>query len=414
MTGSSYILSALFFLSGAWVASRPSLRQARAVSSGLAGLGVALSVAGPLITHQHNWPAVQASLISVVTLAAVSLSALTRIRQSTLFTIFWLGASHVLLTVSNSPSLMTVIWVSSVALTWWEARKHSRKASRLFSVYLGISTLLLALGLLSGSASLLVLVAIALCIREAGLPFHSWFLSFVEDLPMGLVVAFTCPQVGVLFHLRFLSGQLSSSYHHELAIIGVLTAFFGAALATVQPSLRRTLGYLIISQSGLVAFGAENLDTVAHTGALACWLVVGLAGAGFAMTIEALESRNGGPVDLESAFGNFESMPILATSFLLNGMAMVGLPGSLGLIAEDLLVQGAVEEFPMLGFSLIVVTALNAITIMKCLLKIFAGSTTCNCPVDLVGRERAALTFVLLPLFLFGLFPGLVLGWLGG
>ena len=30
-------------------------------------------------------------------------------------------------------------------------------------------------------------------------------------------------------------------------MLGILTALFGAALATVQPSLRRALGYLIIN-----------------------------------------------------------------------------------------------------------------------------------------------------------------------
>ena len=58
-------------------------------------------------------------------------------------------------------------------------------------------------------------------------------------------------------------------------------------------------------------------------------------------------------------------MPALATSFLLTGMAMVGLPGSLGLIAEDLLVQGSVEEFPLLGFALIIVTALVPVILLS-------------------------------------------------
>lgn len=407
MTELAFSLVVLFFISGVWAGGRPSLRQARSISSGLAGLGLALATAGLFVGR--NPAGVQLWLVCAVTLVAVALSSLVRIRQSTLLSIFWLAGLSTLMTTFDDPRALAGLWAASTLVTWWEARRHSPKAGRLFAVYLGTSTLLLVVGLFSGSTTLLVLVALAVCIREACFPFQSWFLSFVEELPMGLVVAFTSPQVGVLFHLKFLSGQLPAGYHQELALLGVVTALFGAALATVQPSLRRTVGYLIISQSGLVAFGAENSDRVAHVGTMACWLVVGLAGAGFAMTCEALESRNGGPVDLEHATGNFESMPALATSFLLNGMALVGLPGSLGLVAEDLLVQGSVEEFPLLGFTLILVTALNAITIMKCLLSIFAGSQSSLCPVDLVRRERAALTFILLPLFLFGLFPGLIL-----
>ena len=414
MTGFPIFLSLALFVSGAIVASRATPREARSLSATLAGLCTIISAAGINLLPQETWLAVQGGLVCIVTLVAVSLSALARVQQSTLLTVFFLGGLSILTTSTSHPGTLAGLWLASVGLTWWEARKHSQKASRLFAVYLGVGSVILLVGLLSNSPGLLVLVALSLCIREACFPFQSWFLSFVEDLPMGLVVAFTCPQLGILYHFKILSGQLSTSYHNELAVLGVLTALFGAALATVQPSLRRALGYLIISQTGLVAFGAEETSKVAHTGALACWFVVGIASAGFAMTIEALETRNGGPLNIEEASGNFESMPALATSFLLTGMAMVGLPGSLGLIAEDLLVQGSVEEFPLLGFALMIVTALNAITIVKCLLKLFANSESCGCPIDLVPRERAAMTVVLIPLFFFGLFPGVLLGWLGG
>lgn len=399
-----------YLLAGLFTATRSSTRAARTASTWIAALTVPVSILGPAVQAPHNgWFLIQPALICTVTLVAVALSSLARTRAQTYGAIFGLGGLGLLMGQVEGAAWLALLWVLVLGLTWWEARHHSRKASALFSLYLGVSSLLLLLGIFTQSGAFLVLIALALCIREACFPFQSWFLSFVEELPMGLVVAFTCPQLGVLFHIRFLSGQLSTTYHQELAILGALTALFGAALATVQPNLRRILGYLIISQSGLVAFGIENSSQVAHAGALACWLVVGLASAGFAMSIEALESRSGGAITLDTASGNFETTPALATAFLLTGMSMVGLPGSLGLVAEDLLVQGSVHEFPALGFTLILVTALNAMTIIKCLLKIFAGSTTGHGKVDLVPRERFALSMVLLPLFFFGLFPSAIL-----
>lgn len=414
MTTISILNAVLFFLVGLWAWWSPSVRQARSWATSVAAATTALSVLGLLVLPPHNeWSFVQPALVCIITWVAVALSSLRRNRCSTFSTILWLSSITSLMAVPLSPRWLASLWVTMTILTWLEARRHSRRASSMFALYMGVSTLLLTGSIYSGRTdTLLMTVAIALCIREACFPFQSWFLSFVEDLPMGLVVAFTSPQLGTFFHVKILAGHLPTNYQHEIATLGIATALFGAALATVQPKLKRVLGYLIISQTGLVAFGLENASTVANAGALAAWLVVGLGSAGFAMTIEALETRNGEPVDLENSPGNFEKMPILATSFLLTGMAMVGLPGSLGFISEDLLVQGSVEEFPILGFILIVITALNAISVIKCLLKLFAGSPSCPCPIDLEPREKWAISVVLAPIFFFGIFPSIVLSWL--
>jgi NADH:ubiquinone oxidoreductase subunit 5 (subunit L)/multisubunit Na+/H+ antiporter MnhA subunit len=410
----SLFISALFLAAGAWVGQNSSSRLARQRATQVSGVAVVASIVGLTLFTPHNeWSFVQPTLVSLVTLVAVALSSLSKNRPRTFSVILWISALTILMDVPMEPQSLALVWLAITSLTWSETKQHSAKAAALFGAYVGTSTLMVCCGLLLGAKGyLLVLIAIGLCIREACFPFQSWFLSFVEGVPMGLVVAFTAPQLGIIVHLRVLAHQLPEIYHHEVAILGVLTALFGAALATVQPKLKRMLAYLFISQSGLVAFGLESTSAIGHAGALASWVVVGLGGAGFAMVVEALETRNGEPVNLDTAQGNFEKTPILATTFLLTGMAMVGLPGSLGLVAEDLLVQGSVSEFPVLGFTLILVTALNAITIMKCLLRIFAGSPTATCSVDLELRERVAMSLLLAPLFLFGIFPNVILSWL--
>ena len=131
------------------------------------------------------------------------------------------------------------------------------------------------------------------------------------------------------------------------------------------------------------------------------------------MSVEALAARRADQLELDRPGRDFESTPALATTFLLSGLAMVGLPGTLGFVSEDLLIQGSVGEFPALGYALIVVTAINAVTILRCLLSIFSGPK-CEHAEDLVSREKRAVELILGSLFLLGMFPGIVAGWFGG
>jgi len=95
----------------------------------------------------------------------------------------------------------------------------------------------------------------------------------------------------------------------------------------------------------------------------------------------------------------------MAVAFLFMGFASVGLPLTLGFVAEDLLVQGSVEEFPVLAFALIIATALNGVSVMRAFFMLFSGSAKHIGERDLTTREAAALTVVMTTLLVTGLFP---------
>lgn len=105
--------------------------------------------------------------------------------------------------------------------------------------------------------------------------------------------------------------------------------------------------------------------------------------------------------------GSFTRTPRMAVAFLFMGFASVGLPLTLGFVAEDLLVQGSVEEFPALGLALIVATALNGVSVMRAFFTLFSGSSKHLGEWDLTLREGGVITVVMAILLLTGLFPGL-------
>jgi NADH-quinone oxidoreductase subunit M len=412
----------------AWLAARSSSsRLARRTAS--AGMGLAtllaaaqllwLGLGGAVLDWSASWtpaanvyPWVPAfTFIScLIGFMAVVLQPLRGSAPMTFSRILLLVAVSVLFLALRNPAWLATLWAVSALLVWIELRRTAAlsQIARVFGVYHGLSVVAVAVGAAlldqQHTAAALALILLGVAIREAVIPLQSWFPPFVQHAPMGLVVAFFAPQLGVYAHLELIGGHLPQHLSHGVAAVGAVTAVLAAALGVAQSDARRALAYLVMSQTGLVAFGLDVRSTVAQVGALLTWQVIGVATAAFAMTLASLESRRGS-LSLDSPNGNFTRTPRMGVAFLVTGFASVGLPMTLGFVAEDLLVQGSVREFPILAFALITATALNGISVMRAFFVLFSGSSTHRGECDLTRRESTVLTLAMAMLLLSGLFP---------
>jgi NADH-quinone oxidoreductase subunit M len=305
-----------------------------------------------------------------------------------------------------------VLWTATTALTARElgAGHAPALARRTFARY-HVPSLLLALagGALAdqqpGFAAVAWLLAIA--VREATLPAHGWLPVLLSRAPLGLVVCFLAPQLGVLAHVRYVGADAGIAVEHALAALGGATALFAAALGLVQRDARRAAGCLVLSQTGLVFFGLENASDVGFAGAIAMSHATALGTSGFVMTIAALEARRG-RLTLDRPGGSFARTPRMAVAFLVLGFASIGLPATLGFVAEDLLVQGSVSEYPALALVLVLATGLNGITVLRCFLTLFSGTEAHAGERDFTPREVLATSTAMAVLLLAGIGPGLV------
>jgi NADH-quinone oxidoreductase subunit M len=88
------------------------------------------------------------------------------------------------------------------------------------------------------------------------------------------------------------------------------------------------------------------------------------------------------------------------------GFASVGFPLTMGFVAEDLLVQGTVDQFPMLGLSLVVATAFNGVSVLRAFFYLFTGSRKSQSEPDLSRRETYVFGVAIAGLLINGLLPG--------
>ncbi len=350
---------------------------------------------------------------SLVGMLAVALADSISHSIATLRRILGLLMVAMVFVASSEPWLLALAWALSPLIVWSELRTRfgSRGVARLFAVFQLPSILLFCGAALVGDPGSRLWIAGALLaaigIREAAIPGHSWFPRFVEEAPMGLVVAFVAPQLGVYAHVEILGNGIPADLARLVAGFGAVTALVAGALGTVQRSTRRALAYLMMSQTGLVAFGIEGSSEVAFAGSLLAWQVLAVATSGFAMTASALEARRG-TRSLSGYSGCFRRTPRMAAAFLMMGLGSVGFPMTLGFVAEDLLVQGSVDEFPVLAFVLIVATALNGMNVMRLFFHLFSGRREHSGETDLTFRESWALSAILLLLLVGGLLPSLI------
>jgi NADH-quinone oxidoreductase subunit M len=140
-------------------------------------------------------------------------------------------------------------------------------------------------------------------------------------------------------------------------------------------------------------------------GAFCIWISSGLALTGIGLVAWALESR-AGPLSLATPQGRFYDAPAMAAFFLLFGLAAIGLPGTLSFVADDLIVSGSLDDQLHAGLLVIASTVLSGIAVMRGWFFIFGGPVAVDGPRHMIlPRERVALTALLVPLFVLGLWP---------
>jgi NADH-quinone oxidoreductase subunit M len=263
--------------------------------------------------------------------------------------------------------------------------------------------------LMPGPAGFFVLV-LAVALRKGLFPFHLWIPRAFEKGTLPMLGLLLNGHLGAYLMMRFAIPLFPEAARQHLSLLGVFaifTAVFVAVLALVAQGPRRVLALLCASQAAFVLAGLENRNVEGITGALLHWWVVAFATTTLLSVYRALEVRSREAAQSGGFHGFAYHAPRLAVFFAVAALALIGLPGTLGFAAEDLLFHGALDSHPLLGLGLPLATALNAITALRLLSSLFFGKRGIHvAPIpDALPRERWALTLPVLLLIGGGIFP---------
>lgn len=205
-------------------------------------------------------------------------------------------------------------------------------------------------GLLGGSllAVGMLFLLVGFAFKVALVPFQMWTPDVYEGAP-SLVTAFMsvgAKAAGFVALVRILQTAFpywKSEWGLLLAIIAVLTMFWGNMAALAQRSVKRMLAYSSIAHAGYITIGVAVADHAGYASVLFYLLCYTLMNIGAFAVILALGRKGDLNEDIDNYAGLIRRKPGLALPMALFMLALAGIPLTAGFLGKLYVFAAAVS-----------------------------------------------------------------------
>ncbi|MSU35031.1 MAG: NADH-quinone oxidoreductase subunit M [Pedosphaera sp.] len=263
----------------------------------------------------------------------------------------------------------------------------------------------------------------------AGLwPFHSWAPTGHVAAPTAasMLLAGVVMKLGAYGCLRVamtLFPEGLAAWRGVIGILAVIGIVYGALVALVQRDFKFVVGFSSVSHMGFVLLGLATVTTIGLSGAVLQMFSHGiLAGLLFGVVGRMIYDReHTRDLDQLEARHLGRALPFAAVTFVLAGLASMGLPGFSGFVAELSVLIGAWQRFPRLaviaGAGIVVGVAYTLRAIQKAF---FSGAEMPSPDPFQAGHGESAISvpekvgagLLIACTVVVGLYPRLLLDWI--
>ncbi|VAX08735.1 NADH-ubiquinone oxidoreductase chain M-like protein [hydrothermal vent metagenome] len=245
-------------------------------------------------------------------------------------------------------------------------------------------------------------------------PLHGWLpLAHVEaPSPVSILLSGILLKMGAYGLIRAATMLPDAVMNLQPLLVGLalFSLIYGALLAWRQSDMKKMIAYSSISHMGIVLLGIAALNVAGLTGAMMQMIAHGLvAGALFlliGLLYERTHSRDinhySSLIQVTPRFAFFTSMALLAG---------IGIPGSVGFVAELHALIGGFERWGWLMLLVSVSVMINAAWSIRTLGRLFTGPVRENMRKvqDLQTVELFAAGVLMSGILLLGIFPSYAL-----
>jgi NADH-quinone oxidoreductase subunit M len=197
-------------------------------------------------------------------------------------------------------------------------------------------------------AVIFFLLFYGLGVRTPIFPLHGWLPTVAQHGNVAIAPALLLGvKVGIYGLVRFvlpLAPAAAASWAPYVVGFAMAGVFYAALLAFQQVNLRRLIAFAVVSHTSLVLIGLFALDGIALQGGLLLSVNFGLAATAM-MLMTGFVYRRTRTTQLDKLGGLFDRIPAIGLTFLVAGLAIVGMPGTPGFDAAHLLLEAAIHRF---------------------------------------------------------------------
>jgi NADH-quinone oxidoreductase subunit N len=261
--------------------------------------------------------------------------------------------------------------------------------------------------------------------KIAAVPFHYWTPDAYQGSPTPVTGYLSVgPKIGAFALILRLFvealGPMKADWLPVVVVLAAATMTLGNLVALTQDNVKRMLAYSSIAHTGYMLVGlaayaggqAQGLEGLLFYGAAYSFMNLGA----FAV-IAALQKRAGVTSGLATFAGLGRKEPILGLLMVLFLLSLTGIPPTAGFFAKALIIVAAVQAGGWVGF-LAVLMVLNAAAAafyyLRVVVYMYMREPASEAPALRHGRLLwGGLATATVLTIAFGLFPGLILGFIG-
>jgi len=271
------------------------------------------------------------------------------------------------------------------------------------------------------------LVFVGFAILAGMWPFHTWAPTGHVAAPTAgsMLLAGVVMKLGAYGCLRVamvLFPEGVREWQWAIATFAVIGIIYGAGVALVQRDFKFVIGYSSVSHMGFVLLGLATLNSIGLDGAvlqmfshgIIAGLLFGVVGR---MVYDRTHTRDFNELERMSV-GNV--LPFAGVTFVIAGIASMGLPGFSGFVAEFQVLLGAWQVYPKItilsGLGILIGVAYTLRAVQKAFYSdalVAAHDRHDDHPFEpITTPERVGAVMLIGASLVIGLFPTLLMNWI--
>ena len=265
---------------------------------------------------------------------------------------------------------------------------------------------------------------VGFAIKTPIVPFHTWLPAAHVEAPTSgsVLLAGVLLKMGTYGLIRVNLQMLPdafATYALPVALLGLVSALYGALVALAQTDLKRLIAYTSINHMGYVVIGisaaaatgiSQRGRDLAIDGAVLQMVAHGLV-TGTLFFLAGFLKERADTRDIRQLAGLLRPMPIYGSLIALAFFASLGLPGLAQFPGELQIFLGTFDVYPAIAALAVLGIVITAALFLRVLQRAFMGDVPdrlAKLP-DLGRREAAAIAPLVVAFVVLGLYPRLAL-----